>query len=215
MKNYIFENTEFGYVNHCAKIIIVGITPGNSQLENSRKGLSQREIKRINAFGGNMRQNLIHMLDYVGVNNLLKIDSCSTLWEKDFDLVEMTSLLKDATFEVTYTDGEELKKMFKDVKKINKVDSLHQMFSEGFLKDCASYHDAILYIGLGPGVYDMLTQLKQKSIIKAPIIALAHPSGANIGRISCYLGKKKPKDKSYYWCMEKAIEAKEIVNSLL
>lgn len=215
MKKYIFEKTEFGYVNPFAKVVIVGITPGNNQLDNPRDGLSSREIKRINAFGGNMRQNLIRMLNHVGINQLLGIDSCSTLWEENFDLVEMTSLLKDATFEVTNKNGAEIKKMFKDVNQINKVDSLQQMFRKGFLNDCASYQEAVLFVALGPGVYNILIQLQQESLISAPIIAIAHPSGANSGRVSCYLGIKEPKDKSYYWCMERAFEAKEIINSLL
>ena len=33
---YVFEPTEFDYVNPKAEVVIVGITPGNSQL----KGLS-------------------------------------------------------------------------------------------------------------------------------------------------------------------------------
>lgn len=214
MKNYILEKTEFGYVNPSAKVVIVGITPGNSQLENSRDGLTLREIKRINAFGGNMRQNLIRMLDYIGVNHLLGIASCSTLWEEDFDLVEMTSLLKDATFVVTNKNGEVSKTMFKDVKQINKVKSLQQMFREGFVRDCASYKKTILYIGLGPGVYDMLCKLKEEGIINAEIIALAHPSGANAGRIACYLGTKTPKDASYQWCLDMAEDAIRTVSFL-
>lgn len=215
MKNYIFEKTEFGYVNPSAKVVIVGITPGNSQLENSRDGLSPREIKRINAFGGNMRGNLIRMLDYVGVNNLLGIDSCSTLWEGDFDLVEMTSLLKDATFVVTNRNGDESKTMFKEVKQIDKVESLQQMFRKGFVKDCASYQDAVLYVGLGPGVYAMLCKLKDEGVINADIIALAHPSGANAGRVACYLGTKPPKDASYHWCSNMAESAIKTIKSLL
>ena len=40
------------------------------------------------------------MLDYIGVNTFLGIDSCISLWKEDFDRVEMTSLLKDATYVV-------------------------------------------------------------------------------------------------------------------
>lgn len=75
----------------------MGITPGNSQLKGEREGLDLREIKRKNAFTGNMRPNLINMLDYIGVNNVLGIESCRTLWEEAFDRVDMTSLLKEAT----------------------------------------------------------------------------------------------------------------------
>lgn len=215
MKKYIFEKTEFGYVNPAAKIVIVGITPGNNQLENSRDGLSPREIKRINAFGGNMRQNLIRMLNYTGVNHLLGIDSCSTLWEEDFDIVEMTSLLKEATFEVSNKDGKESKTMFKDVKQIYKVESLQQMFRDGFVADCSAYKNAVLFVGLGPGVYETLCKLQNEGVISANIIGMAHPSGANSGRIACYLGTKDPLDSSYEWCLEMAVKAKEIVNSMV
>ncbi len=158
-----------------------------------------------------MRPNLIKMLDYVGVNSLLGIDSCSSLWEENFDRVEMTSLLKDATFELK--KGK--KEMFKDTKKIEKSEKLTNLFVRRFVADCSKYKNAKLFVALGPGVYDVLEQLKKKSCIKVPIIALAHPSGANSGRISCYLGTKEPKDKSYEWCVEKCSDAKSIVSALL
>ena len=52
---YKFEPTAFDYVNPKAEVVIVGITPGNSQLDGSREGLSPREIKRKYAFAGKMR----------------------------------------------------------------------------------------------------------------------------------------------------------------
>ena len=116
----IFEPTGFEYQNTKAKVVIVGITPGNSQLKGDREGLDLREIKRKNAFAGSMRPHLINMLDYIGVNRLLDIESCSSLWEEDFDKVDMTSLLKEATYELK-KDGSKM--MFKDVKKIAKSPS--------------------------------------------------------------------------------------------
>lgn len=115
--NIIIEPTGFGYQNIEAKVVIVGITPGNSQLDGSREGLSPKEIKCKYAFAGKMRPNLINMLNYIGVNRLLGIESCSTLWGDDFDKVDMTSLLKEATYELK-KDGSRM--MFKDVKKIAK-----------------------------------------------------------------------------------------------
>lgn len=196
-KEYVFEKAQFDYVNSKAKVVIVGITPGNSQLKQSREGLSLREIKRQNAFGGNMRPNLIQMLNHVGVNRFLGINSCKTLWEDDFNLVEMTSLLKEATYEVTMRKGERVMKMFNDVKQIDKVASLQNLFRKRFVADCALYSDAVLFVGLGPGVYDMLCKLKAEGIINAKVIGMAHPSGANAGRIACYLGKKDPRDSNF------------------
>ena len=207
----VFEPTRFDYVNSEAKVVIVGITPGNSQLKGEREGVDKREIKRLNAFAGNMRPNLVKMLDYVGVNRLLGIETCRSLWEKNFDRVEMTSLLKEATY-VKKKDG--TKDMFRHAKKIAKSEKLTKMLNDGFVKDCSLYGKARLFVACGPGVYDVLCELKEKGVVSAPIIGIAHPSGGNMGRICCYLGTKDPKDASYKWCLEKAKEAKDIIDSM-
>lgn len=208
----IFEKTEFDYVNSKALVVLVGITPGNSQLQGEREGLSSKEIKRRNAFAGKMRNPLIKMLDYIGVNSILSITSCKSLWEEDFSKVEMTSLLKDATFEIT-KDGK--KEMFKNVSKIGRSPKLQKMLNDGFVTDCKSYSNAKLFVACGPGVYDMLLCLKEEGVISTPVVGIAHPSGANAGRISCYLGEKEPIDSSYIWCQDRAEEAKSVISSLL
>lgn len=78
----VTKTAGFDYTNPEAEVVIVGITPGNNQLISSREGKSLKEIKRENAFAGNMRPNLIRMLDHVGVNRLLHIDSCCSLWDE-------------------------------------------------------------------------------------------------------------------------------------
>ena len=208
----IFRPTKFDYVNPVAQVVIVGITPGNSQLEGTREGMTPREIKRTYAFAGNMRPNLIRMLDHIGINKLLSIDSCKSLWEDDFDKVEMTSLLKEATY-IKKRDGSE--DMFKDASTIAKSKKLTDMLKNGFAKDCINYTRAQLFVACGPKVYDVLLSLKQQGIISAPIIGIAHPSVGNNGRVYCYLGLKEPKDKTYVWCQEKAEEATKIIMSLL
>ena len=201
----LFEPTGFEYQNTKAKVVIVGITPGNSQLKGDREGLDLREIKRKNAFAGSMRPHLINMLDYVGVNRLLDIESCSSLWEEDFDKVDMTSLLKEATYELK-KDGS--KTMFKDVKKIAKSEKLTRMLEEGFVKNSSNYEYLVLYVACGPGVYNTLKELQAKGKIVGDVIGIAHPSGANLGRVLCYQGKAEPKGDSYVWCQERAKEAK-------
>lgn len=207
-----FEPSGFDYVNPGAKVVIVGITPGNNQLKDSREGLSPKEIKRRNAFCGNMRPNLIRMLDYVGVNHLLGIKSCQTLWDEDFDKVEMTSLLKDATY--IYQENTGQWKMFNNLNLIDKSQKLQNMLESRFVKNCESYKCAKLFIGLGPGVYDVLIKLKERGVIQADIIGIAHPSGANGGRIACYLGEREPNDSSYEWCRHMALKAIEICKSI-
>lgn len=210
-ENYVFEPTGFDYVNSKAEVVIVGITPGNSQLDGSREDKTPREIKREFAFAGKMRPNLVNMLDYIGVNKLLSIETCKSLWEEDFDRVEMTSLLKEATY-VLKKDGS--KDMFKSTEKIAKSEKLTRMLEDGFVKDCNSYNKAVLFVACGPGVYEVLKRLKEGKKIKGHIVGIAHPSGANTGRIQCYLGKVEPKDRSYQWCIEKAKEAKQRIMAI-
>ena len=211
-EKYVFEPTGFDYVNPKAKVVIVGITPGNSQLNGSREGKSPREIKREFAFAGKMRPNLVNMLDYIGINKLLGIDTCWSLWEEDFDKVEMTSLLKEATYEIK-KDGS--RGMFRHASKIAKSEKLTRMLEEGFVKDCSRYENVVLYVACGPSVYDVLKKLQEEGKINAFVVGIAHPSGANLGRIQYYLGKIEPKDQSYQWCVEKAKEAREYVASYL
>lgn len=208
----LFEETNFSYVNPHAQVVLVGITPGNSQLKGSREGKSDAEIKKENAFAGNMRKPLISMLDSIGINGLLGIASCESLWGDDFNKIEMTSLLKEATY-ILKKDG--TKEMFKDTKKIAKSAKLTQMLHEGFVADCENYKNARLFVACGPNVYGVLEDLQKQNLIKVPIVAIAHPSGANAGRISCYLGNKDPKDASYEWCVAQAENAKQVVAELI
>ena len=206
----VFEATGFDYVNPKAEVVIVGITPGNSQLDGSRDGMSPLEIKRKYAFAGSMRHWLVNMLDYIGINQLLNIETCSSLWGDDFYKVDMTSLLKDATYEIK-KDGS--RDMFKHASKIEKSEKLTRMLEDGFVKNCAKYDNSVLFVACGPGVYDVLKKLQNEKKIEGLVAGIAHPSGANLGRILCYLGQKESMGPSYNWCVEKAEEAKSLVSS--
>ena len=206
-KKFIFEPTGFNYVNSEAEVVIVGITPGNSQSKGERKKMSPKEIKRTYAFKGGIRKNIVKMLDYIGINTLLGIKTCMSLWEEHFGRVELTSLLKDATY-VIKSSG---KTMFKDTKEIAKSVLLTEKFETGFVRDCAQYKKAKIFVACGQGVYEELLKLKDRGIITAPIVAIAHPSGNNAMRVLYYMGQL---DTSLVWCKEKAREAKIIINSL-
>ena len=203
-EKFAFEPTGFDYVNAKAEVVIVGITPGNSQQKGSREGMSPREIKRKYAFAGTLRKNMVRMLDYIGLNSLLRIDTCASLWEQDFDRVEMTSLLKDATYVV----GQRGKTMFKDTEIIAKSKELSEKYENGFVRDCEQYKQAKLFVACGQGVYDELMKLKERGVIAAPVVAIAHPSGNNGVRVLYYMGQL---DSSLVWCTEKAKDAIETI----
>jgi hypothetical protein len=82
----------FDHVDHNAKIIIIGITPGFTQMNiairHAKKNLPVgrsyntilKHIKEKAAFAGQMRTNLINMFDDLGLNKLLNIKSCNLLF---------------------------------------------------------------------------------------------------------------------------------------
>ena len=203
-ERYFIQPTEFDYINPKAEVVIVGITPGNSQLKGGREGMSPKEIKRTYAFKGGIRKNIVKMLDYIGVNTLLGIKTCSSLWDEDFDRVELTSLLKDATYVVEKSG----RTMFKDTEDIAKSKLLTKKFETGFVKDCEQYKNARLFVACGQGVYDELMKLKERGVITAPVVAIAHPSGNNGVRVLYYMGQL---DSSLVWCTERAKEAIETI----
>ena len=59
-----------------------------------------------------------------------------------------------------------------------------------------------------------MKKLQNEKKIEGLVAGIAHPSGANLGRILCYMGQKEPMDPSYKWCLEKAEEAKNLVSFL-
>ena len=207
-EKFAFEPTGFDYVNPKAEVVIVGITPGNSQQKGSREGMSPREIKRKYAFAGALRKNMVKMLDYIGLNSLLRIDTCASLWEQDFDRVEMTSLLKDATYVV----GQRGKTMFKDTEIIAKSKELSEKYENGFVRDCEQYKQAKLFVACGQGVDDELMKLKGRCVIAAPVVAIAHPSGNNAIRVKYYMEEI---ESSLMWCEEMSKKAREMVHATM
>ena len=88
----------FDFINSKAKIMIVGITPGFQQMLQSfeviNDGKSLKEVKDLSSFKGSMRTTLINYLDELKVNNILKIKSCESLFNKDSKYRHTTSLVK-------------------------------------------------------------------------------------------------------------------------
>ena len=210
----ILEDTSFEYVNERAEVVIVGITPGNSQINKSEGLVDSKEYKRAYAFSGTtMRKNIIAMLDFIHVNDLLGIETCKSLWADDFDEVEMTSLLKRPTYMVSEGGENDKKEMFNDVSRIFENDKLKEEFERGFKYDCSLYSNAKLYVACGKGVYEVLQQLQSDGTISryAKVVAIAHPSGQNCGGVGCYLGKE---DNAYIWGIRSSKEAKAVVSEL-
>ncbi|MEN8041636.1 MAG: hypothetical protein ABFR95_09055 [Actinomycetota bacterium] len=101
----------FDHLNTSARIVILGLTPGWTQMAASfaaaRAAVEAgepddevlRQAKRVAAFSGTMRTNLVAMLDALDVPNLFSLDSTASLFDSEYeDLVHASSALRYPVF---------------------------------------------------------------------------------------------------------------------
>jgi hypothetical protein len=96
------------FINTQARIVLAGLTPGfrqaqaayaaHAELAGQSDEQTGFEIKRRSAFVGNMRKNLIAMLDELGVDRHLGIDSTAALFAERANLSHATSVLRYPVF---------------------------------------------------------------------------------------------------------------------
>lgn len=196
MKIYYAPHNEI--INDKAKIFIVGITPGWTQtsiayktaqkelLNNSKPEQIKKECKRNSRFAGSMRKNLIEMLDELGINKKLDIESCNELFEDKDYLLHTTSIIPYPVFinNKNYT-GSNPKIMDNEV--------LYNYAKKYFYKEVEHLSNALI-IPLGKAVEEILQQMIKENIIqeKQCLLGFPHPSGAN-GHRKCQFNENKNK----------------------
>lgn len=185
----------FEYINTRAKVVLVGITPGRTQMINAIKEARRqmdlgaddeavlRAAKATGAFSGTMRPNLTGLLDAIGIHQWLGISGCDDLFDGASHLVQTTSLLRNPVF-VGASD-------YNGTPKMTRHPMLRAQLSEGFANDMAALPGAI-FVPLGSAVADALHYLASDGQIPKDRIldGLPHPSGANAERIAYFLGRK-------------------------
>ena len=165
----------FDYINSKAKIMIVGITPGFQQMLQSfeviNDGKSLKEVKDLSSFKGSIRTTLINYLDELKVNNILRIKSCESLFNKDSKYLHTTSLVKYPVFDKgkNYSGANILKKKI-----------LLDFIEENFLKELKTLNKCIV-VPLGNTVSSAIEYLNNKYNLKLSCFlkGFPHPSGAN------------------------------------
>ena len=179
-----------------AKIVLVGISPGKAQMTDAiceaqrmlLSGASDQDAllagKRMGAFGGPMRKNLIQILDRVGLNGFLKISSCADLFGKSSPLLMTTSILPFPVF----VDGEN----YNGKPDPWKTPFLRQQVEQYFIPIVQAMQNAV-FVPLGPIPSKVLVALSNSgALARGRVIdGLPHPSGANAERIKYFLGLKE------------------------
>ena len=165
----------FDYVNPKAKIMIVGITPGFQQMQQSfeviNEGKSLKEVKDLSSFKGSMRTTLIKYLDELKVNKTIKIKSCESLFDKNSKYLHTTSLVKYPVFDKgkNYAGANILKKKI-----------LLDFIEKNFLQELKTLKKSII-IPLGNTASYTIEYLNKKYDLKLRCFlkGFPHPSGAN------------------------------------
>jgi hypothetical protein len=183
------------YVNPQARVVLVGITPGMTQMVNSVTELrlqlaagadrdaALRAAKLTGAFSGVMRPNLVELLDSVGLQRALGIPTCADLFGSSSEMVQTTSVLRNPVF---LRGGN-----YNGTPNMTAHRLLRTQLIEHFARDLVALPHAML-VPLGDRVAQALHWLASEGVIERDRIldGLPHPSGANSERIAYFVGRK-------------------------
>lgn len=189
----------FDHVNVGAKVVIVGITPGRQQMKEAvaearraaAAGLPDGEVlarAKVHAsFAGQMRSNLVKLMDAVGLNDMLGIATTASLWGADSHLAHFTSALRYPTF----ADGKDYNRS----PDLNDVPFLFGKARAWLKEELAQVPDAVI-VPMGDMIAEVLTRIGREMSVPAErlLSSMPHASPSNNGRISSFLGAKGESD---------------------
>lgn len=177
------------FINPHARVFIVGITPGFQQMSKSiavaRRCIEEKRpvsdipyiCKRESRFVGQMRKNIINMLDELGLDHHLHLDSSADLFEEKDFLLHTTSLIPFAVF----VNGKNYTGSSPKILKNNML--LH--FVKEYFEPQASILDNSIYVPLGKSVEEVLKEFCKHGLLREEniLFGFPHPSGANGHRV--------------------------------
>lgn len=183
-----------------ARLVLVGISPGKQQADAAigtarsalLRGQTEAEAceiaKSTASFAGTTRNNLVNLLDHVGLAERMGIPSTAALWTSRTDLVHFTSSLRYPGFR----DGENF-----GGSGITRSPLLRTEIERWFATECRGLAGA-LFLPLGAAALEACEfmagagHLRQDQILSG----LPHPAGSNGERIAYFLRRKRREDLS-------------------
>lgn len=192
----------FDINNTAAKVVFCGITPGLHQAQVALKTYAEARkeggsiddalllAKHTASFSGPMRNNLVKLLNHIGLHQWLGIEDCADLFNGQRQLVHYTSALRYPVF----SNGDN----YNGSPSILRKDSLRWQLDNHLTAELRQLGPQTLIIPLGPKVTEALEYLASKGVINEEQIlsGLPHPSGANAERIAYFLGNKPREELS-------------------
>lgn len=186
----------FEYVNASARIALVGITPGPTQMRNALtearrvllSGGTPAEALRLAkdkaSFSGEpMRSNLVKQLNDWGVHQWLGLTDSKDLFGSAASLVHYTSLLRYPVF-----NGDEDYRGNPDMLSQRTLD---RFLRENFVQEVNQLKDAV-FLSLGPAVARVLNALIDRGVLEPHrvISGMLHPSPNCTYRINYLVGDR-------------------------
>lgn len=184
----------FDYVNENAKIFVIGITQWANAVEEAQRAIHEgcsdeetlRRAKTTGAFSGDLRSNLVKMMDYIGLDVLLNLGSCAELFGAKADLVHWTSSFVNPIL----CNGNNYNGSSPTVN-LKKQAILQNSFTNGILKEIEAVPNA-LYLPLGKVPNELFGQFVANHQIdpQKVLLGMPHPSKASAERVACFLDEK-------------------------
>lgn len=198
----------FEHLDPRAKVLLIGITPGASQMRRAWLALSQArstgapieqalsEVKRVSAFNDDrnqMRPNLYRELEHWGVPEYLGYPTGPSLFDRGWGDLQATSLIPYPTFvNGKNYNGKSPRPLAHDF--------LRSLVMERFVPLVRSVPQALL-LPLGAAVESVVRDLYREEVISNPcVFGMLHPSGENIYRLNYLCGTRSgpaPSKTSY------------------
>lgn len=175
----------YEYVNEQAKVMIIGITPGFTQMQLAIRSARDDLIrgvpldrvdynaKKLASFAGSMRKNIIEMLNEIELPAAIELESSAPLFEERRDLLHTTSVIRYPVFHSgkNYTGHSPA---------ILKSEMLYAYAESILLPELLAVKDALV-IPLGKSVSEVVQAFVEKGWINKErcLFDMPHPSGAN------------------------------------
>jgi hypothetical protein len=200
--------TPFEYENVAADFVLVGLTPGPEQHEQSYRtasallsaGLSALDVlcetKRQGAFSGPIRPNVLKMLGHFSVGKRLGLKRPEDLWESGWPLFYPLSVLPNGVFhrtEFKLKAGRRRPQLFSGTfQEILSNPALNAEYETRFLPKISSIGKQARFIACGPEVGAALAEAVVRRAIEPGQIlgSFVHPSTRAGTQVKVFVGEK-------------------------
>ena len=186
----------FDYINPVAKLVLVGITPGWTQMEISyrtlRDGLNHglsvedayAQVKQQASFAGPMRSHLVSMLNQLGIPSKLGIHTAASLFAENRSLVHTTSVVRYPVF----VEGDNYQG---SRPKLLKTDCLRR-YARGVFANELQLIGRAFIVPLGDAVSKVVQELIASKLLDEErcLVGFPHPSGGNGHRVKQFAERR-------------------------